>query len=939
MIEVATIRQVLRAWHSPQIIAQSDLALLNCVRLPEQQRQRTHSPAELAATIRNFLRRGIDSLQPRDSQLVYTDRRWWPYILLKERYIDGRDDDYLQVQMQIGSRRTFQIHCRDALQQLVTILQDIEEQSLSDTPLDMAHSPFLAPPKPSYTLVGRYLLVEQLIDRLLKPEINFMALFGIPGVGKTALALEITHDARILSRFYDGILWAGLGRSPDVLAILGTWARTLKMPPQSLNNLTTIESSARALQQHIGQRQVLIVLDDVWQLEAALNLTVGGPRCTYLLTTRNPDIAQDYAEAEAVVVQELTEAGGQTLFTQLAPELAQRAPQEVMNLIKLVGALPLAIILVARYARKLFRDDKLTIHEGLARLSRFEERLKLVQPVSVLGRHPSLAASAAVSLPSVLDISIDALQASELTVIRALCILPPKPNTFHLQAALSICQQGAEQLTRLVESGLIEAMGNQRYAIHQAIHDYIMSTLPAAKEIDTLVSTYVSFATKYERDFARLAPEMENIGAILAYAQRSFLRTEYVELIRRYAYYLETRGLYDLVLHYLSAAEEIARATLQPLVLIDILFQLGKNFDRTGKYAHAERYYQEALILANAQHAEDEISKLLGSLGRLKEYSGEYEEAARLHRASLDIARKLRLPTRIRDGLLNLGIIVEKLGDMEQAKSLYLEGLALIRQIDNGRELCNALINIGGFSVDVGDYIQGEVYLLEALDVAKRIDFRSSMTAILNNLSAAAAARGDFAKQEAYLREGLELAKEIQERQSMVIGLGNLATLEVLRQNYQKAENYGREALSIARELQDPERIAQTLNILGDIAIKTGECDLAAHYINESLSLARESDNQRTTAQALNVQGRLYLAQNNFIQAHEAFDAALDLAKAASLSELAGYAHFGLAQVKAGLMELAAARQHGEMSRKLFSQIMHRETAQVEQWLHQLPKP
>ena len=54
-----------------------------------------------------------------------------------------------------------------------------------------------------------------------------LAAEGLPGVGKTTLAVALAHHPRILTHFRDGILWAGLGPTPDVMSLLGNWAQEL----------------------------------------------------------------------------------------------------------------------------------------------------------------------------------------------------------------------------------------------------------------------------------------------------------------------------------------------------------------------------------------------------------------------------------------------------------------------------------------------------------------------------------------------------------------------------------------------------------------------------------------------------------------------------------------------------------------------------------------
>ncbi len=89
---------------------------------------------------------------------------------------------------------------------------------------DSAYIPFLAPPRPPYYLVGRDPLLRTLKQQLLAPDsLGVYALNGLPGVGKTALAIELAYDNDIRAHFCDGVLWVGLGREPNVLMHLSHW--------------------------------------------------------------------------------------------------------------------------------------------------------------------------------------------------------------------------------------------------------------------------------------------------------------------------------------------------------------------------------------------------------------------------------------------------------------------------------------------------------------------------------------------------------------------------------------------------------------------------------------------------------------------------------------------------------------------------------------------
>src|SRR5437762_2702072 len=88
--------------------------------------------------------------------------------------------------------------------------------------------PFLAPPRPPFELVGRDDLLRELKSRLFAGgNLSIVALNGLPGVGKSALAVALAYDLEVLSHFHDGVLWAGLGRGADVLSQLGAWGLAL----------------------------------------------------------------------------------------------------------------------------------------------------------------------------------------------------------------------------------------------------------------------------------------------------------------------------------------------------------------------------------------------------------------------------------------------------------------------------------------------------------------------------------------------------------------------------------------------------------------------------------------------------------------------------------------------------------------------------------------
>src|SRR4051794_16345269 len=98
----------------------------------------------------------------------------------------------------------------------------------------------------------------------------------------------------MLEHFSDGILWAGLGREAEKLALLDKWGEAVGIAKSEMEKLPNLAARKQAIHNAIGMRRMLLVIDDAWLYEDADTFKLGGPNCAHVVTTRLSEVANDF---------------------------------------------------------------------------------------------------------------------------------------------------------------------------------------------------------------------------------------------------------------------------------------------------------------------------------------------------------------------------------------------------------------------------------------------------------------------------------------------------------------------------------------------------------------------------------------------------------------------------------------------------------------------
>ena len=208
-------------------------------------------------------------------------------------------------------------------------------------------------------------IVQLLLDKRREqrnPVAITTALRGAGGFGKTTLAKAVCHDERIQEVFDDGVLWVTLGEKVDNL--VGKVAELTTMLSGEPSHLTDLDPVRTRLIELLADRDILMVIDDVWDPAHLEPFLQGGPLCARLITTRNLDTVP--RQARNVKVDSMQPAEAAAL---LGAGLPGECTPQIAALAERVGNWPLLLGIVNGALRERVDDTSQPLSQAITDVS------------------------------------------------------------------------------------------------------------------------------------------------------------------------------------------------------------------------------------------------------------------------------------------------------------------------------------------------------------------------------------------------------------------------------------------------------------------------------------------------------------------------------------------------------------------------------------------
>jgi len=604
---------------------------------------------------------------------------------------------------------------------------------------------------------------------------RLVTVVGPGGSGKTRLALEFAVRRRAVSSDLQFVDLTPITDPALVLVSIATVLGVREVAGEVLQD---------TLARRIGDRKVVLVLDNLEQLPAAGSviaaLLAASPGLRVLATSRAPLHVRGEHEyplaplqlpgpAELASLDDLAEVEAVKLFVERARAIDPAFALTRENAVAVAGicahldGLPLAIELAAARTR---------LFTPAALLARLDRRLP------VLTEGPMDAPIRQRTLRSTIGWSFDLLGERDQRVFASLGVFA---SGFALAAAEAVAIDPADpnggsdvltSLNHLVEQNVLtvapDVEGEPRFRMLETIREFARDQLLEPDRVglrDRHLAHFVALAERSEPQLRgpdqaawirRLAAEQADIRAALAWAQEahrdeSMLRLA-VALRRRFWH--DAGGLGE-GLRWLEAS--LAAAAEAPAALrvkaqqraAWILWEMGDS-------ERSQELFEASLGAADDDDHRSRIEALIGLSHRALGTGGpELDAAAERMAAAIEHARHDGTSGVLVEPLLVAGQLAQARGDPARARAHFEEALDKARAAGDVWGAASALTQGGALALAEGEHAQAETMLAESVRLSIESGERALVFAHATAaLTQALTAQGKLEAARSRLREG-----------------------------------------------------------------------------------------------------------------------------------------------------------------------------------------
>jgi DNA-binding SARP family transcriptional activator/tetratricopeptide (TPR) repeat protein len=715
-----------------------------------------------------------------------------------------------------------------------------------------------------------------------------VAITGMPGAGKTALAVHAAHQHA--AQYPDGQLFIDLhgfteGVEPvDPAAALDRMLRSLGVAAERIPE--SPEDRAALYRSQLAGRRMLIVLDNVASESQVAPLLPAAPGCLVVLTSRRSLVGLDDVAPLALDVLSAGEAA--RLFGALIadPGVLAAEPGAVEEVIELCGRLPLAVRLAASRLR----------HRGSWSVSYLAERLN-----DARDRLAELHAGER-SVGAAIGLSCQGLTCQQREIFRVLGLIPC-PDIAALAAAAAAGMDpdtAAAVLEQLLDAHLLEQSAPGRYHFHDLVRLFATreakAVLPAAEQrdiLDRVAGYYLSGASAAMHVLAphqmpgppAECPPGMTLPPLASDDQAwAWMDGERANLL---AIALGSPG--PLAPREPPDSPEPLAPPKQglPAVARALSETLFPYFELRAQFSDALRLYEDAAHAARGRGDQDDEASALLRLGTFHQRAGHGRQARDCLRRALAIRQELGDTAAEGRVLTTLGRVCLAGGRHDEAFAHLARAIDVYRASGDRPGEERALRVFSNLLWERGQHQEAIAAALRAVELSQAAGFPTAEANARLSLGIYHSRLGHRQQAHDYFERAAQLLAQVGDLAGRSHALAGLGAVRAALGRGEQARADLRAALTLAHQTGDRNAEFEALHGLGEVLRLAGDLDGALSHDQAALELASDLDQPREQLRGLGAVARTLHALGRIAQAREYWERALDRFGAADVLEAA----------------------------------------------------
>ena len=287
-----------------------------------------------------------------------------------QSFLSGEDRERIGC-LDVYSRYTKSQRAKD----LVDLVREMRKETFDRVSYRCALRCNVSPSAREYVeLESRKMMLNEIMKVLKDGDVDIVGLYGMAGVGKTALVKELAWQAE-MDGLFDAVVMATVTNSPDVGMIRAEIADGLGL---KFDELTELGRASRLRQRIRQEQRILVILDDVWgkleltQVGVPFGENKRGCKCQLLVTSRDLNVLNTNFEVDkAYRLEVLSEDESWELFEKRGGDSVKETSVQPMaeKVAKSCDGLPLLIVTVVEAMKN---QDLYAWKDALEQVTSFE---------------------------------------------------------------------------------------------------------------------------------------------------------------------------------------------------------------------------------------------------------------------------------------------------------------------------------------------------------------------------------------------------------------------------------------------------------------------------------------------------------------------------------------------------------------------------------------